>query len=190
MRTSLIARFARFPQKLVRSRTLFQTRRSLAVLAIVGALGFAGCGDDDEEEPTTTIEEETGATGATGETSSQSVLPADFIEEADAICAEGDEAIDAEAQELFGGGGEPSEKEQATFIEDVVVPNIQDQLDQLEALDPPEEGADEFQSLLDEANAALDELESNPTAFVEGGDPFAEANRQAQDLGFTSCGGG
>ncbi len=170
-----------------------KTRKSMALLAIVGALGFAGCGDDDDETTSTTTDSgTTGATGATGE-SGAAVLPADFIKEADAICAEGDEAIDAEAKKTFGGGGEPSNEEQEAFVTDVVVPNIQDQLDQLAELDPPEEGAEEFEALISDANAALDEVESDPAGLFESGggeDPFADVNKQAKALGLTDCGGG
>ena len=165
--------------------TYFAT--ALAAVALLGA----GCGDDDDETTTTTTTTSgaSGATGATGEAGSATALPAEFIDEADAICAEGDDAIDAEAEETFQDG-QPSEKDQLAFVEDTVVPNVRQQLKDLKALDPPAEGADDFQALLDNANDALDQIESDPQAFIGGEDPFVEVNKQAQELGLQACGGG
>jgi hypothetical protein len=166
----------------------------LAVLLVAlcaTAFVVAGCGGDDEEtttvSPTTTTTD--AATGATGAEVSDE--RAALIEEADAICAEGDEEIDAEAQELFGDSNqEPPAAEQEAFVEDTVIPSVQDQLDQLSELDPPEEDAEEFQSIIDNAQAALDDVAEDPSTFVGGDDPFAEVNQQAEEFGLTACGGG
>jgi len=169
-------------------------RRTLTILAIaVLALGSvaAGCGGDDDETTTSTISSTTEDSGATGASGASDVSPerAALIAEADAICAEGDEEIDAAARETFANG-EPSAAEQEAFVEDTVVPSIQDQLDQLSELDPPEADADEFQSIIDGAQSALDEIEANPESLGGGpDDPFADVNAQAQEFGLTKCGG-
>jgi hypothetical protein len=168
--------------------------RRITILAIaVLALGLVatGCGGDDDETTTsttaTTTAPATGATGATG--ADVSPERAELIEEADAICAEGDKEIDAVAEETFANG-EPSAADQEAFIEDTVVPNIQDQLDQLSELDPPAEDAEEFQSIIDNAQSALDELANDPSALSgQGDDPFADVNEQAQEFGLRACGG-
>ncbi len=169
-----------------------QMKKLAMLFALVLATGLlaAGCGGDDEEtttvEPTTTTTE--GATGATGAEVSEE--RAALIEEADAICAEGDEQIDAEGQELFGNSDEePPAAEQEAFVEDTVIPNIQDQLDQLSELDPPEEDAEEFQAIIDEAQSALDELAEDPGALTAGEDPFEGVNQRAEEFGLTACGG-
>jgi hypothetical protein len=168
------------------------TRKLAALLVAILATGLvaAGCGGDDDDE-TTTVEPTTttteGATGATGAEVSEG--RAALIEEADAICAQGDEEIDAEAQELFGDSNEePPAGEQEAFVEDTVIPNIQDQLDQLGELDPPEEDAEEFQAIIDEAQSALDELGEDPGALAGGGDPFEGVNQRAREFGLTACG--
>jgi hypothetical protein len=167
-------------------------KKLMTMFALVLASGLiaAGCGDDDDEATTsaTTTTTTDSATGATGAEVSEE--RAALIEEADAICAEGDEAIDSEAQEVFGDSNqEPPADEQEAFVEDTVIPNIQDQLDQLSELDPPEEDAEEFQSIIDNAQAALDELADDPSALTSGDDPFADVNQQAQEFGLTACGG-
>jgi hypothetical protein len=162
-------------------------------VALATALIAAGCGGDDDE-PTTTAATEGTATGATGATGAADVSPerAELIEQADEICAEGDREIDAEAQDVFGNAQqEPPQAEQEAFVEDTVVPNIQDQIDQLRELDPPEEDADEFTAILDDAQAALDEVEADPSVLSRGsggGDPFAEVNQRAQAFGLKACG--
>ena len=47
-------------------------------------------------------------------------------------------------------------------------------------------------TLLDDANAALDEIRDDPSLVTAEGadDPFADVNAQAQDLGLTDCGNG
>jgi hypothetical protein len=168
-------------------------RIPLILIAALAAALIAGCGGDDDEEPTTTPTEEaaTGATGATG-AADVSLERAELIEQADEICAEGDRQIDAEAQEVFGGSQqEPPAAEQEAFVTETVIPNIQNQIDQLRDLDPPEEDAEEFTAILDEAQSALDDLEQDPGAFVGGGeDPFAEVNQRAREFGLRDCGGG
>jgi hypothetical protein len=161
----------------------------LLLVSLAVALLAAGCGDDDDEPTTTeTTEAATGATGATGP-ADVSPERAALIEQADEICAEGDREIDAEADEVFGDSEqEPSQAEQEAFVEDTVVPNVQDQLDQLRELDPPEEDAEEFTSILDDAQAALDEVEADPSAISGGQDPFAEVNKRAKAFGLEDCG--
>ena len=47
-------------------------------------------------------------------------------------------------------------------------------------------------TLLDDANAALDEIRDDPSLVAAQGadDPFADVNAQAKDLGLTDCGNG
>lgn len=162
-------------------------RIRLALPLVAIALLGAGCGDDDEETTTTTTGT-TGATGATGQTGA--LLPADFIAEADAICAQGDAEIEAEAERIFGDSeAEPPEADQIDFLETVVVPNVREQLDALAGLDPPEEGAEEFDTMVDNAYSALEEIEADPQAFLDGDDPFKEVNQLASELGLEDCGG-
>lgn len=173
-------------------------KRLPALLAAVLALGLiaAGCGGDDDEPTTTTTTEAaaTGASGASGTSGPANVSPerAELIEQADTICREGDEEIDAAAKERFGDTQkEPPVAEQESFIGDVVAPNIQGQLDELRELDPPEEDAEQWNTLLDDLEQALGEVEADPSV-VTGGEagPFEDVNDQAQEFGLKVCGQG
>jgi hypothetical protein len=170
---------------------MFSRITMLLALALATGLIAAGCGDDDDDtaattsSPTTTAAA-TGATGATGEPLSKD----EFITQADAICKAGDKKIDAAAQETFSGG-QPSQAEQEQFVTEDVVPNIQEQIDGLRALTPPEGDEEEVSAILDSAQDAIDQTEADPGALTEGGDdPFSEANQLAEEYGLEVCGQG
>jgi hypothetical protein len=163
------------------------------VLVICAAFVGAGCGGDDEETTTATTTETgaSGAIGASGE-SGGGLLPDDFAAEADAICTKGDAEIDAEAQKFFGDlQQEPSAKDQEKFATDTVIPNIQEQIDGLNDLDAPEEGAAEWATFLEDAQSTLDRVKDDPSLLTEqaegGENPFADVEALAKELGLAQC---
>ena len=163
----------------------------LLALALAAGLIAAGCGDDDDDttaattSSTTTAAGATGATGATGEPMTKD----EFIAQADAVCKAGDKKIDAAANEVFSGGN-PSQQEQEDFVTNDALPNIQDEVDGISALTPPEGDEEEVQAIIDAAQSAIDEATADPSALTEQGadDPFAEANQLAKDYGLKVCG--
>jgi hypothetical protein len=165
-------------------------RKVMTILALAGAgvaLVATGCGGDDDDDTTAATTATT--TAAAGEPLSKQ----EFIAEADTICSQGDREINQAANETFGGGQEPSQEEQEQFVTDTVLPNIQGQIDGIRALTPPEGDEDQVTAIVDAAQSGIDEVEQDPSAFTQqggGSDPFAEANRLAQDYGLTACGGG
>ena len=157
----------------------------LLIVALATALIAAGCGDDDEETTTTTATTEATATGETGATGPQS----EFAQQADEICREGDQEIDAQADETFGGQQqEPSQAEQQKFVEDVVIPNVEQQIEDVAALEPPEGEEDTFNEFVDQARSDLEEVKSDPSLVQ--GNPFSETNELAQELGLRACADG
>lgn len=157
----------------------------LLIVSLAAALITAGCGDDDEETTTTTTEATaTGATGATGAGGSE------FVQQADQICREGNKEINTEAQDFFGGSQqEPPPAEQEKFATDVLVPNIEQQIEDVSALTPPEGEEDLFDEFIDQARSDLDEAKSDPSLLLgqTGDDPFAETNELATELGLKVC---
>jgi hypothetical protein len=165
---------------------LFETRKSLALIAIVGALGFAGCGgDDDEDTSTTTTSGATGASGASGTSGASALLPADFIAEADAICKKADDEVDNAGQAL---GQDASQADQVKFVKDVVAPSIEAQIDDVRALGAPDTGAEELSAFLDDADKAVDQIKADPESIFSGDDPFKGIEAQAKALGLEECG--
>jgi hypothetical protein len=156
----------------------------VVLLVLAAGLICAGCGDDDDETTTAATTETTGSVAG-------SPLSEDeFIAEADAICEAGDAEIDAAARDFFPEGGSPGIAEEKAFALEVLLPSIQEQLDQIRGLTPPEGSEDDVAAFLDTAQETVDELEEDPTPLTgggSGGDPFAEAERLATQLGLQVC---
>ncbi len=146
--------------------------RSLAALAALAlTLGLAGCGGDDDTS---------GDNGADSETA---ISKADFVEQGNAICADGNAEIAAAADQV-----DPSDPAAAaSFVTDTLVPNIEGQLADLRELGLPEGDEDVVSGVLDDAEGVLDEVAADPS-LLTGGDPFGEVNQQLIDYGLTECG--
>jgi len=145
---------------------------TLAAMLLI-AVFLAACGDDEESE------------------AAEPLPKAEFVDQANEICEQGDTEIDQAAEETFTGG-RPSPEQIEGFASETLVPSIQGQIDDIEALGAPEGDEEQIQEFLDKAQQALDELEADPSllAASEGAqDPFAEVNQLADDYGLTACAG-
>jgi len=120
--------------------------------------------------------------------SSDAPTKAEFIAQADAICAKGDDEITAKVKEQFGDK-DPNKDEANAFVTDEVVPNIEQQATDLRKLTPPEGDEEEFNALLDSLDEGLSKINDDPAAAFGQSNPLADANEKAQAYGFTSCGG-
>jgi hypothetical protein len=152
----------------------------LALVAIAAALAAAGCGDDDDEDATG------GATGATG-VSGSTLTEAEFLDQANEICAAGNELIDEQATDAFGSGtGAPTEDELDQFVNEIMVPSIEEQIDDIRALGVPEELAADVNPFLEDAEAALADAQADPGSLLDE-DPFREINQEAKQIGLREC---
>lgn len=133
------------------------------LFAAVLLAAVAGCGDDDD------------------------VLSAEeWRTQADAICEEGNERTDAILEPLFAEG-EPSE-EQLQEALDALIADIESQIEDVDALEPPDDLSAEVDEFLDQARTDLDELrEAGIAAFDQEEDPFAETTALAAELGLEEC---
>lgn len=120
----------------------------------------------------------------------------EFLARANAICAAGNERIDVVASEVFGDlpEGQEPERQQAQRMFDTLVTNIQQQIDGIRELEPPEDMAPSVDAWLDEAQAILSRLEQGGVegfldVFRSGAEePFAGVNEEARRLGLDECG--
>ncbi|MBS1677298.1 MAG: hypothetical protein JST08_07925 [Actinobacteria bacterium] len=159
-----------------------------AVLAI--AVVAAGCGGGGDSTAGT---DTTGSTDTEAESGAAAPAKAAFIKEADKVCSDAelelseeviayakDQGIDIEAEE------EPSDAQKTEIYEQIVIPNIARQAEELAALTPPKGDEEAFEdltsTLADEAQAA----EEDPGNLDEGA--FEEASKKAHEFGLTSCG--
>lgn len=135
-----------------------------ACVAIALAALVAGCGSS---APTPTKDE--------------------FLSQADKICATGDQQIRDASQKLVENG-RPSNDEINQFIVEEVIPNIENQADQIRELGAPEGDEDQVNAIVDAVDKAAAETKANPDGAGPG--PFEEANKLAQDYGLKDCGSG
>jgi hypothetical protein len=152
-------------------------RNALFLVGLVLAVGLiaAGCGSDDSNDDSTTSSTPTGTEAST------ELSKADFVQQGNAICQEGNAAI-AQAGEAAGQPGTP---EFDAFVTDTVIPSVQGQIDDIRALGIPADDADEVNGILDEAQTDLDGVKADPSQLQ--GEPFAEVNAKLKAYGLTDC---
>jgi hypothetical protein len=161
------------------------SKRSIALCAAFAALAIivAGCG---------------GGGGGSGSTesseSTSSLTKAEFVKQGNAICAktekEVEEGVAKFAKERnFSEKSPPTAKQIAELAEEVLVPKVRKQIDEIRALGIPSGDEKEVEAIFAVAEEALKETEEDPSVFGEGGvGPFAKANKLSREYGLTVCG--
>jgi hypothetical protein len=113
-----------------------------------------------------------------------------FKKQANAICAEGNQQIEAVAKQTFGNlskGQEPTAEQLATFAA-AAIPNIEQQIEGVAALEAPKSLEAKVKKLVTTARAALAKVKADPSLVTEvKNDPFKAANKQAKKLGLKDC---
>lgn len=138
-------------------------RRSLPLMAL--ALVVAACGDGE-----------------------QRLSQAEFQEQGNAICA----AAIAQAEELFAGlpqDRQPTAEEVEEFFPEFIQIS-RGQIDDIAALNPPEDIQDEVATFIDDARVALDQVEDAGAEGLLSTDEGTENDSlgaQAKELGLTEC---
>lgn len=132
----------------------------------LGMLFVAGCGDDDE-----------------------SLTATEFRDQANAVCAQGNQDIGEAAGAVFGSDSPSPEDMQAAL--DAIVSISNRQLDEIEALGVPSDLEEDVAAMISEGRAATDVAEAQGLGFFESDDdPWARTGELALDLGLDACSGG
>jgi hypothetical protein len=149
---------------------------AIAVLVALAAL-VAGCGGgDDTTDETVTL------------------TKAEFIKQGDAICKQGNEEIEEGFEDFAEENDvpknkEPSNEQGVEIVETVILPNVQQQAEEIRELGAPEGDEEQVDELVTSLEDAVAEGEDDPEIlFNDDTDPFAEVNRQATAYGFKVCG--
>lgn len=147
---------------------------AVAVAALAAAAIAVGCGGDDE---------------ATAD------ARADYIAQADKICAETSARVDAELKrrQQRVGTDVATGKEVVEFYEEVTIPELERMYKQIGELTPPPGEEDQIEAILDAGEEAISAGKENPKNLAKpagDGNPFDEVNGLEQDYGFKVCGGG
>ncbi|CAN5440266.1 hypothetical protein BH20ACT15_BH20ACT15_06950 [soil metagenome] len=179
----------------MRARRSRFTARAGALPALVSFCLIAGCGGDD---------------GGSATTDADVLVPSkrDYIVQADTICGQSEQGIQTEAEVslgisaadfevspsgkiVFKRGRRPSDGVIRRFGEEVVVPRLREQIDDVRALTPPTGDEAEVEAIFDTAEAGVDKLAADPALFNDEGAVSRELNqarRLARSYGFFDCG--
>ena len=112
-----------------------------------------------------------------------------FKKQGDAICKAGNKALDPVYEQYFGDLGENEEPDQASIdaVLVVIVPNIQGQIDAVDALEEPKSLSKGVAKFLAEAQRALDVLDADHSLFIGSDDLFAKTSKLAKKVGLKAC---
>jgi hypothetical protein len=128
------------------------------------------------------------ACGGGGSTTA-TISKAEFLKQGNAICKNGNKQIEAAAEQQFPkSSSRPSQAEQVKFVTQTVIPNVQRQIDGIEALGAPEGDEATVEAITSEAQSALNEAKKDPNVMTgDGPGPFVKADKFANSYGLTAC---
>ena len=153
------------------------SKRIIAMLA--GALAIAvvvGCGG-----------------GSDSSSDSSSLTKAEFIKQADAICAKGGELLNKEVED-FGEENDidpnkTTKEQQEELITEIVAANVQSQVDEIRTLGAPSGDEAQVETMLDTVEEGVEELESKPNLFLnKKTNPLTRGSDLADKYGLKVCG--
>ena len=146
---------------------------AIAALVALTAL-VAGCGGGDE----TTDETVT-------------LTKTEFIKQGDAICKQGNDESEKEAEEFAEDNDfkleKASKKQLEEAVGEVLVPNLEQQIEELDALGAPEGDEDKVEAIIVSLEEATGEIEDDP-GIVFQGDVLKKPSKLAEEYGFKVCG--
>jgi hypothetical protein len=150
-------------------------------------------GDEAEDESESGDEAESESEDESESSSSGSApTKAAFIKEADKICSTADvklseEVVNYAKEEGISIEEEPSKDDQTKIYENIVLPNVHKQAEDLEALTPPAGDEEEVEDITSTLTSEVEDAESDPGSISE--DTLEEASKKAKAYGLQTCGG-
>jgi hypothetical protein len=144
------------------------------LIALIGAvMAFAaiaaGCGSSDSTTDSTA-----------------SLTKAEFLKQGNAICAAGNEEINAGFNKFLPKGKQPSKAELDEAMETVLIPSISKQVEEIRALGAPEGEEEAVEDFLAGAEEELEKGEEEPASLATNAS-FSKTNREGKAIGLTSC---
>jgi hypothetical protein len=145
------------------------------LLGVLALVVVAGCGSSDDDSTETTVE----------------LTKVEFIKQGDQICEKSEEQSETEAEEFAEENGfeleNASEAELEEAIGEVLVPTLNQQVEEIQALGAPEGDEGQVEAIIVALEDASAEVEDDPSLAIEG-QPLKEASQLAGDYGFKVCG--
>lgn len=189
-------------------------RRLLMTLLAAAVLAVAGCGGDGDDGSSdtgngTTAGSATGADGSSegasqtgadaaegtdgandaGSSTATAGVPtkAEYITRADEICRKAEEEFARTLNESFEDGS-PGQAEPDAALETAFVENLEGQLNDLRALNPPAGDEQTLAAMYDSLAVAVQEIAEDPSSLTEPSAAMKDASRRARAYGLDECG--
>lgn len=144
-------------------------------MAIVTAAIAVGCGGGDD----------------TTDSSTATLSKAEFIKQADAICADADRQGQEEAEEFAKENDfsleQPTDEQLEEAISAILVPSLNQQAEEISALGAPEGDEEQIEAITTSLEDVAGEIEDDP-GIVINGDSLSEPGELAEDYGLRVCG--
>ena len=137
----------------------------LGLVAIAAIASGCGGGDDD------------------------SLTKAEFTRKAEAICTKGQEKKGTALAAGFEEKGKKASSKavQEELVTDYALPPLDQMTAELAALDPPSEDEEQVEEMIGSYEEALAKMKKDPAIGIAESNPFAEADRMAQQYGLEVC---
>lgn len=143
----------------------------IGALGLTFGLALAGCSSSD------------GADVIAPQTTPQ-LSKADYLEQANAICADAESQIIGFQNDAGGDSGGSLDGDARQELVAQITPVAQKAIDQLKALTPPPEEAQAISDGIGRMQQTLDTAQTDPTAII---DPIGISGPELNDYGLTSC---
>lgn len=161
----------------------------LAVLLTAGlVLAIVGCGGDNDSDTSAAGSNQNDASETARQVSNTDPAKAQFISEATKACKNRANNITKRGNKLFIKYGGINEEDVfgEHVIKEVLVPEFEAEISDLEALTPPPGDQGEIDAILAAIHKFIKQLETDPSA--EGYYPYKKAERLAKQYGIPTCG--
>jgi hypothetical protein len=142
--------------------------------AVIAALAVAGCGGSDDD----------------GTTAPASLTKAQYVKQADAVCAKTEGRQQLLVKKFSEKGLKQSAATEVKLVVFAGIPPLVTQAEELAAIPLPSSGADEAQAFVKAFEAGVKEAEAKPAALLNlETNPFTKAESLARKYGLQVCRG-
>ncbi len=138
--------------------TRHRTRAATVAVVVAITSGLAACGGEDAPSNE------------------------EFVAQANAICERHHRRISEEASKVLAGGNLPNPREFIELARGTIIPEYTAQIQELRALEPSEDKAEEFRGWLADSTQLKNRLERNP-AMIQNPRALQQVNAQVGQLG-------
>ena len=161
---------------MLRRRTGHGNDPGKGLATLVALVTLAGCGGDDDA-------------GDFSPVVSDPLSKVEFLREADRICFASEARIEAAADDLVTGRGEPDPAEVERVATSIVVPALESEVRAIRALGAPAGDEPQVEAILAATEQGIAAIERDPRGLLDGvPQPLTRAQRLAEDYGSRQCG--